>query len=141
MLAMTKKNEPRAPLPDPVLEPPPLPPGRFLDCSPIKTAVTIYEVRHGHLASLEEHEAIDKAISSVARPGGDARGKQKTDAADEWRIPSTALAEKIWQAGFLKLSIDIVGRARSREELPEDKQPPSTRALIDHIRPLRPPKR
>jgi hypothetical protein len=39
----------------------------------------------------------EKAVRDVVRPGGDVRGKQKSDAADKWRKPAAALAEEIWR--------------------------------------------
>src|ERR1700722_7300380 len=72
----------------------------------------------------EEYEAAIKSsgVRPVVRPGGDARGKQKSDVADKWRKPAAALAEKIWQESP-DLLIAIVGQ-RIRKLLPEDKQPP-----------------
>jgi hypothetical protein len=84
----------------------------------------------------EEYAAVLKG--GVARPGGDARGDQMSEAADKWRIPAGELAKKIWQDSP-DLLIAIVGQ-RIRKLLPEDKQPPSDRALKDHIRPLMPQK-
>jgi hypothetical protein len=95
------------------------------DALPAKTATTI------------NAEAMDKAVKKVVRPGGDARGKQKIDAADKWRKPAVEFAEKIWRE-FPDLPVAVVGQ-RIRKLLPEDKQP-SDRALKDHIRPLKPKK-
>ena len=72
------------------------------------------------------------------RPGGDARGKRKSEAADEWRKPAVEFAKKIWQESP-DLLIATVGQ-RIRKLLPKDKQPPSDRALKDHIRPFQPQK-
>jgi hypothetical protein len=85
------------------------------------------------------HFADKAAIKgSVARPGGGARGKQKKEAADEWRIPAAALAKEIWdESRDLSSATDCL---RIRKFLPKDNQPPSDRALNDHIRPLKPQK-
>jgi hypothetical protein len=42
-------------------------------------------------------EAAEKAVHGVARPGGNARGQQKSDAADKWRKPATEFAKEIWR--------------------------------------------
>jgi hypothetical protein len=83
-------------------------------------------------------EAMEKAVHGVVRPGGDARGKQRSDAADKWGKPAEAQAEEIWRE-FPDLSVAIVGQ-RIRKLLPEDNQPPSNRTLADRIRPLKPKK-
>jgi hypothetical protein len=61
----------------------------------------------------EEHAfaLVDKAAikGSVTRPGGKARGKKKSDAADIWRVPAGELAKKIWQE-FPALPIATVGQ-------------------------------
>ena len=83
-----------------------------------------------------EYDAALKG--SITRPGGGARGEQMSDAADKWRIPAVALAKGIWDE-FPNLSSTTVCQ-RIRKSLPKDNQPPSDRALKDHIRPLKPQK-
>jgi hypothetical protein len=129
--------EPRPPLP---LEPSPLPPGRFLDCSPPRKTAGIFEVRRGPLESLQTHAAIDEAIHNVARPGGTITGKRKSDAADIWRIPATELAQKIWRESP-SLPVAKVVNKPIWKSLPKDKQPPSKRALTKLIKPLKPPQK
>jgi len=85
-----------------------------------------------------EDKAVDKAVRGVVRPGGDARGKQKSDVADKWRKPAAALAEKFWRESP-DLPVATVGK-QIWKSLPEDKQPSSDRALKGHIRPLKPQK-
>jgi hypothetical protein len=136
---MARNNNPQ----DPFFEPqePFLKPGEegpfFLNDGPPTKTVAALQRDLPEIIRKAKDEAVEKAVHGVVGPGGHARGEQKSDAADKWRIPAVALAEEIWQESP-DLPVAIVGQ-RIRKLL-EDKQPPSDRALKDHIRPLKPQK-